>query len=152
MNLSQCCTQRFFGHNNTYIYWALEWNWEPSIMVGAYVKNIFKSLDYLDWFKKYGLRPKVFLQTLFWKICAQYLSDHTDSTIPIYLWVRCRKLQQPAYYDFSTLIFSNYIKHRYWETFGWNFSNWDAVNVQWMYLRSTSVSNITEKNLIWLAG
>ena len=37
-------------------------------------------------------------------------------------------------YDFSTLIFSNYIKPTYCKTlhtFGWNFSNWNGVTVQW---------------------
>ena len=52
-NLSQCCTQSFFGRNGTYIYCVLECNWRPSTMVGACVKNFFKSLGYLDWLKKW---------------------------------------------------------------------------------------------------
>ena len=40
MNLSQFYTQRVFGNNGTYIYYVLEWNWSPSIMVGACVKKL----------------------------------------------------------------------------------------------------------------
>ena len=35
----------FFGNNGTYIYCVLEWNWRPSTIVGACVKNLFKSLE-----------------------------------------------------------------------------------------------------------
>ena len=33
------------------------------------------------------------------------------------------------------------------QTFSWNFSNWNGVNVQWK-----SHSNITEEIFMWLAG
>ena len=49
MNLSQFCTHSIFGNNGTYIYCVLEWNWRPCTMVGACVKNVFKSLEYVIW-------------------------------------------------------------------------------------------------------
>ena len=62
MNLSQC----FFGNSGTYVYCILEWNWRPSIMVGACVKIFLKSLENLDWIKNEILNwSKVFLQILF---------------------------------------------------------------------------------------
>ena len=46
---------------------------------------------------------------------------------------------------------SQIIYHTYWENFSWNLSDWNEVNVQWIYPGSISDSNITEKNLVWLA-
>ena len=51
MNLSQFYTQSIFGNNGTYVYCVLEWNWRPSTMIGACVKNIFKSLELLHYLK-----------------------------------------------------------------------------------------------------
>ena len=54
----------------------------------------------------------------FYKLCskkfvkfAQYLGDHTDLMIRIYLCIRHCKFQPPGYYDFSAVTFSNYITH-----------------------------------------
>ena len=71
---------------------------------------------------------------------------HADSSIQIW----DTKFQQPGYHDFSVATFSNYfLTHTLgWETFRWNFSSWNGVNVQ----RIHPDSNITEKNLMWLAG
>ena len=54
--------------------------------------------------------------------------------------IHCQ-LQQPGYYDFGTVTFSNYIKHTYWEIFTWDLSNWNWVNVHWIYPGSISDSN-----------
>ena len=108
MNLSQCCTQSFFGNNGKNIYCVLEWNWRPSTMVGACVKN-FKNLEYVNYLKNELLSwSKVFLQTLFQKIWAQSMGAHTNLSIRKYLWVRYCKFQQPGYYDFRAVTFSNY--------------------------------------------
>ena len=45
-------------------------------------------------------------------------------------WRGVHNAMHTVYYDFSILTFLNYKNHRYWETFGWNFSNWIGVNVQ----------------------
>ena len=62
------------------------------------------------------------------------------TVIPIY----DTKSQQPDYYDFSAVTFWN--NHTYWETFSWNFSNWNGSSVQRIYPGSLSDSNITEKS------
>ena len=58
---------------------------------------------------KYGPENTPYLDTFHAVIWSQYFA-HTDSTIRIYLWVGHCKLQQPGYYDFGTLTFSNYVK------------------------------------------
>ena len=63
-------------------------------------------------------------------------------------WVPHCKFQQPDYYDFSAVTFSNYT-HTGKALVG---ISPIGVNVQWIYPRSISDSNITEKNLMWLAG
>ena len=54
----------------------------------------------------------------FYKLCskkfvkfAQFLGAHTNLTIQIYFGVRHCKFQQPSYYDFTAVTFSNYITH-----------------------------------------
>ena len=91
----------------------------------------------------------------FYKPCStkfvkfpQYLFAHADLTIWIHFRLQYCKFQQPGYYDFSAVTFSNYTHTgtplvRKSPT---------GVNVQWIYPGSISDSNISEKNLMWLAG
>ena len=58
------------------------------------------------------------------------------------------KFQQPGYYDFSAVTISNYT-HAGKHSIG---ISPIGVNVKWIYPGSISDSNITEKNLMWLAG
>ena len=137
----------FFGINGTYIYCVVEWNRKPSTMVGACHK-FFKSLEWPHYLKmKFSAGLRSLYKNCYQKIVkfAQYLGNHTDLTIWIYLWLRHRKFQQ------ATLLLVQWlfliICHIYWETFNWNFSNGNGVNVQWIHPGSISDS---EKNLMWL--
>ena len=92
-------------------------------MVGGSDKNLFRV--YLVWLKMYfkaGLPS--FYEPCSKKNWTQYLGAHTNSIVQIYLCYSSAKLQQPCYYDFSTLTFSSYTKDLNGKTFGWNFSNW----------------------------
>ena len=73
---------------------------------------------------------------------------HADSSIRIYNTISFSNLAIMILVQWL----SHIMQHIYWQTFSWNFSNWNGVNVQWIYSRSISDSNITEKNLMWLAG
>ena len=89
---------------------------------------------------------------LFTKLVLKRLGSvfrcHTDSSIQIYNTL--------SFSNLFTIILvqwlSQIIQNTYWESFSWNFSNWNGVNLQWIYPVSISDSNITEKNLMWLAG
>ena len=86
------------------------------------------------------------------KPCSKTFSSvfgcHIDSSIRIYDTV--------SFSNPPTMILmqwlSQIIWRTYWESFSWNFSNWNGVNLRWIYPVSMSDSNITEKNLIWLAA
>ena len=83
---------------------------------------------------------------------AQYLFAHADLTIWIHFRLQYCKFQQPGYYDFSAVTFSNYITHILSEAFSQNFFNCNRVNVHWIYPGLISGCNITEKNILWVAG
>ena len=86
------------------------------------------------------------------KPCSKTFSSvfgcHIDSSIRIYDTV--------SFSNPPTMILmqwlSQVIWRTYWESFSWNFSNWNGVNLQWIYPVSIFDSNITEGNLMWLAG
>ena len=90
--------------------------------------------------------------SLFTNLVLKHLSSlfgcHTDSSIRIYDTV--------SFSNLPTIILvqllSQIIYHTYWESFSWNFSNRNGVNLQWIYPVSIFDSNIEEKNLMWLAG
>ena len=73
---------------------------------------------------------------------------HSDSLIRIYDIVSFSNLATITLVQWLSQI----IKHTDLENFSRIFSNWDGVNVQWIYPGSISDSNITEKSLMWLAG
>ena len=116
----------------------------PRVLLGipAHVSIVYLSEteDPPRWSRALSKWSMVFLQTSILKNWTQYLSTHTNSTVQIYLWVQRCKIQQPGYYDFSTLTFSNYMKHTYLEIFSGKDpgSMWDSIT--------------TEKNLMRIAG
>ena len=64
----------------------------------------------------------------FYKSCSKKIGVNIRVPMSVQQWYKYTsgyntKLQQPSYYEFSTLIFSSYKKHLYWEIFGWNFSS-----------------------------
>ena len=129
MNLRQFCTQSIFGNNGTYTYCVLEWNWSPSAMVEACVKNDFKGFR-VTTFTKINFSAGL---SLFHKPCPKKFR----LSIWVSYWfmdtnIQHFKVQRHGYYDFSAVTFSNYITYIL-ETFSWNFSNWNGVNVQWIW-------------------
>ena len=115
----------FFGQNGTCICWVLEWNLKPSTMVFG-TNFVLKTI---------GLN-------ICWPILIQWYEYTSGYTT---------KLQQPGYYDFSTL--SQVIQNTYT---GKPLVGISPVGMELMFSEicpeSMFDSNVTEKNLIWLAG
>ena len=135
--LNQFCTQSSFGNNGTYIYCVLEWNWKLSIMIGACVK-FFKEFRVTTLSEKWTFQLDCLFKNLVLKNLGSVFGFHTDSSIRIYNTVSFSNLGTMTVVQWL----SHVIQHTYWETFTWNFSNWNGVNVQWIYSGSISDSNI----------
>ena len=128
----------------------LEWKWRPSPWLWL-VSNIFLEFRVTTLFKKL-----TWCKT-FYKPCSK------TSGLSIYVpyWfvnmnIRHCKLQQPDCYDFSAVTSSIYITHtRIPEK---TLVGISPIGIELMFFSvnvlpgSISDSNITEKNLMWLAG
>ena len=84
--------------------------------------------------KCFSAGPSLF-RNLVLKILGSLFGCHTDSLIRIYNTI--------SFSNLATMILvqwlSQIIQHIYWENFSWNFSNWNGVNVQWIYPGSINI-------------